>query len=726
MTISRSNGRIPPDSSQWPYEAPPSADTRLGISLSGGGVRSATFSLGVYQRLAEAGIFQRARYMSAVSGGSYLAAGLAISRALSAEGLQDATPHPWTRGSAEEGRLRRNLSYLAPGVKGRIWLFANVLYGLILNLTPLLLSAFLGGRVAGLLLREIYPGLGRTDAVDWTAIPWVLVLSAALVFLSICVVGARRFQDKAPSRGRVKESTSERWVMLLISASLLVIVLGIALPALLHVLGRSISDWFAEGLGIGDASWRLQRLLLGSFAVCFALGLGGIAVWLFRRRRLPWLRAVLAAASGIGVLLVPFVLAAETAAVRDVSLGADGPVLLGALLLILAFAVLAHNRRYSMHLFYRERLQEAFASRRVPHNDPNEDAPYAVVSIPYEEPVLLSDVAERNAARSSPAFPELIVCAAVAARGTEVPNKTWAASFTFEGEASGNARLKLSACTKEVESGDWIGGGGLTLPALMAISGAAVSPLMGRFTLPAFRFLMAVLNIRLGVWIRNPNRPIDETLPPRSQPLRRLWRYIVRGWWEPGAWYVLKEGLGLADTDSRYIYVSDGGHWENLGLTELLRRRCTHIVVVDASGDPGLGDIGRAIAVARAELGVEVRLDPRPTSPGRAELAESPFAVGSFRYPDGQEGDIYYARSVLWESAPSDLHLFAAQEHPFPNHPMSNQFLTGELFDAYRALGWAVGEELVSAISLPPASFDERRSPTAADVRGDAEERALT
>jgi hypothetical protein len=63
---------------------------------------------------------------------------------------------------------------------------------------------------------------------------------------------------------------------------------------------------------------------------------------------------------------------------------------------------------------------------------------------------------------------------------------------------------------------------------------------------------------------------------------------------------------------------------------------------------------------------------------------------------------------VLWDGAPSDLHLFATREALFPNHPTSNQFLSGELFDAYRALGWAVGEELVEQLWLPDAEFDER------------------
>jgi len=220
---------------------------------------------------------------------------------------------------------------------------------------------------------------------------------------------------------------------------------------------------------------------------------------------------------------------------------------------------------------------------------------------------------------------------------------------------------------------------------------------------------MAVMNIRLGVWIRNPTRQPEESVSEEARLLTRLRRYVVRGWLEPGAWYVLKEGLGLVDARGRYIYVSDGGHWENLGLTELLRRRCTHIIVVDASGDRTLGDVGRAMSVARAELGVEFRLDPRATLPDESNLAERPVAIGSFWYTDGQRGDIFYARSVLWKGAPSDLHLFASHEHRFPNHPTSNQFLSGELFDAYRALGWAVGGQLVGELNLPQKRFDEPR-----------------
>jgi hypothetical protein len=210
--------------------------------------------------------------------------------------------------------------------------------------------------------------------------------------------------------------------------------------------------------------------------------------------------------------------------------------------------------------------------------------------------------------------------------------------------------------------------------------------------------------------VRNPAKAaVNVSLPPKSRPLRRARRYVARGWREPGAWYVLKEALGLANAGGRYVYVSDGGHWENLGLTELLRRRCTHIIAVDASGSAGLGDVGRALAIARADLGVDVQLDPRRTSPNGDGLAASPVASGTFQYPDGQDGELHFARCVLWEDAPVDLHLFAEHERRFPNHPTTNQFLSGEVFDAYRALGWAVGGRLVEQVRLPPRAFDEAR-----------------
>jgi hypothetical protein len=716
MTASSESTNGRPGAEGWGFELPRSEQTRIGISLSGGGIRSATFSLGVYQRLAEAGIFQRARFLSAVSGGGYLACGLAISHATFDARNAHGHPPPWWRGSPEAASLRRNLSYLAPEGEGRLWLGANLLYGVILNLAPLVLGAYAIGHLVGFVLQKLYPGIGH-DNVDVSAAMWVAVAIGAAVALAVLAVGWRRFFDKykqgreAPTRF-ASPKTSTYPLMVAAAATGLLVVMPLAVDALAPLTSADKLD----ELGIAEFPWRVQRILLGLVGVVAALGLGAVALWLQSRRRFRLLRSVLAAIAGGAVLLVPFTLATETGAVMAWSFERDGVMLIIAAIVIVLFAVFAHNRRYSMHLFYCERIQEAFALQRFPSDSGEIEAK----PISYQQRIPLSKVAAENRRRTEAGdepFPNLVVCAAVAARGSEVPSRAWAASFTFEGERSGNQRLGLQASTTEFEKGDWIGGGGLTLPSMMAISGAALSPMMGRFTLPAFRFLMAVMNIRLGVWLRNPNEEFEPDLPRDAPRIRRAWRYVKRGWREPGAWYVLKEGLGRAGARGKFIYVSDGGHWENLGLTELLRRRCTNIVAVDASGAATLADIGRAMSVARAELGIEFKFDPRPTAPGEDGLATSPVAVGTFEYPDGQRGDIAFARCVLWDGAPADLQMFAAENRLFPNHPTANQFLSGEVFDAYRALGYAVGIDLAGKVGLPPARQDEPRTDDGSAMR---------
>jgi hypothetical protein len=679
-----------------------SADDRIkiGICLSGGGIRSATFSLGVCQRLMETGELQRAQFLSAVSGGSYLAAALAISNAEAAKDPNVSDSQPWSRGSPEESELRQNLSYLAPGGTGRLWLGANLLYGVILNLLPLVLGAYISGRILGVALGFAYPGIG-SGPTDWDALAWVLAGAALLVASAVMVVARRRLLERSdPPRSSV--GSGELVVMWLLLAAGGILLLVVALPVIIDLLGRLSLNGVSD-LGSVGGNFSIRRLILGLALVVVSLGLGGIALWLLHRRRLPLLRGIFAYLSGGGIMVAPFLLGAEAGADRGWSNGTDVPLLLAMFGVIAVFGLFVHNSRYSMHLFYRERLQEAFAFRRV-----ERDGSVKVEPIPYEEPIFLSKVAKSNEERSGgigPKFPELVMCAAIAARGSEVPNKTWAASFTFEGDGSGNRRLGIWAPTSDFEASRRKGGDDLTLPAIMAISGAAVSPLMGRFTLPAFRFLMAMMNIRLGVWIRNPNRRKEALGPQGEGRLSSLGRSIVRRWKEPGSFYVLKEGLGQVSANGQYIYVSDGGHWENLGLTELLRRECTHVIAVDASGDPGLGDIGRAMSVARAELGVEFDLDPRDTLPRGEDLPASPIVEGTFTDADNRVGQIYYCRSVLWRDAPSDLHLFKAHDSRFPNHPTSNQFLSGELFDAYRGLGWAVGKQLTDLLKekVPPA-----------------------
>jgi hypothetical protein len=212
------------------------ARTRIGVCFSGGGIRAATFALGVYQQLAEQGVMSRARYLSAVSGGCYIAAGLAISHALSPVELCKEGPRPWAHNSPEELRLRRNLTYLAPGSKGGIWLFANLLYGLVLNLTPLLLGAFLAGRLVGNVLHVTFPGIDRFS-VRVAAFAVAAGIAAVLVLAIVPTVGSRRFLDKDRYRPRLGRR-GERVVMWLVGAAATVLALGVLLPAVIELGGN--------------------------------------------------------------------------------------------------------------------------------------------------------------------------------------------------------------------------------------------------------------------------------------------------------------------------------------------------------------------------------------------------------------------------------------------------------------------------------------------------------
>src|SRR5207302_1870602 len=112
---------------------------------------------------------------------------------------------------------------------------------------------------------------------------------------------------------------------------------------------------------------------------------------------------------------------------------------------------------------------------------------------------------------------------------------------------------------------------GLTLGTAMAISGAAVSPSMGYNSSPGVSFLMTLFNVRLGWWLGNPRT--GNELYWYTGPLMALRPLFM-------------EMFGLTSETEPWVYLSDGGHFENLGLYEMVRRRCRMIVVSDAGCDP--------------------------------------------------------------------------------------------------------------------------------------------
>ena len=130
----------------------------------------------------------------------------------------------------------------------------------------------------------------------------------------------------------------------------------------------------------------------------------------------------------------------------------------------------------------------------------------------------------------------------------------------------------------------------------MAISGAAASPNMGYHSSPIVTFLMTLFNARLGWWLGNPGQTGQDSFR-RESPKWAL---------QP----LFAEAFGWTDEHHPYVYVSDGGHFDNLGLYEMVRRRCQTIVVVDAGADPtcGFEDLSAAIRKIRSDMGIPITL----------------------------------------------------------------------------------------------------------------------
>jgi len=228
----------------------------------------------------------------------------------------------------------------------------------------------------------------------------------------------------------------------------------------------------------------------------------------------------------------------------------------------------------------------------------------------------------------------------------------------------------------------------LTLGEAIATSGAAASPNMGYHTTPAFAFLMGLLNIRLGRWVGNPysKGQLDKT-------------WLQSG---PGIalFHLLREAFGLTDKDSGYVYLSDGGHFENLGIYELVRRRCRYIIACDAGADEryGFEDLANAIRKCRTDLGIEIDLDVRQIASIDAQRYNAaPCAVGSVRYSDDEVGTILYIKSSRRAGLPSDVMHYASEHAAFPHESTADQFFSESQFESYRRLGHFLAGEILAA-----------------------------
>ncbi len=228
--------------------------------------------------------------------------------------------------------------------------------------------------------------------------------------------------------------------------------------------------------------------------------------------------------------------------------------------------------------------------------------------------------------------------------------------------------------------------GGTTLGGAITVSGAAANPNMGYSSSPLLSVIMMLFNARLGAWLPNPG-DAGKKCWTKAGPT-----FSVRPF--------IDEAFGLTTDTSAWVNLSDGGHFDNLGLYEMVLRRCSNIVVVDASADPNFhfDDLGNAIRKIYVDMGVPIDFPNGLPISKTPTAASRHVAIGSIRYSavDGKvaDGTLVYIKSSLTGNEPEDVRNYAAQNTSFPHQPTSDQWFDESQFEAYRRLGYHVVEEI--------------------------------
>ncbi len=265
---------------------------------------------------------------------------------------------------------------------------------------------------------------------------------------------------------------------------------------------------------------------------------------------------------------------------------------------------------------------------------------------------------------------------------------------------------------------------GITLGTAMALSGAAVSSSMGSRSSSAYAFLLTLFDLRLGMWLPNPARVQlpPAALEPSHGLLSRVARRSESDWQAPAAEQarasagdaaldqlrphlnspkplntlksLFQEMFSKVDDQGEALYLSDGGHFDNLGLYEMLRRRCKCILVIDVGSDPDYSftDLGAAIRRANIDLDACVEFDPVPC-PGQSKLARCGL-YATIRYParpnldlEETSGELLIIKPWLPDDTPAEVRVYHAGNPSFPHDSTANQFFTESQFESYRRLG---------------------------------------
>jgi hypothetical protein len=746
----------------------------VGIALSGGGVRSAAFGLGALQALQRrTGLVHgagSARFLAAVSGGSYTAAAILMAlggplstpsrtwsgrsweladggkpdvdghptyadqtpltplmtRRLEAFGLRSTewmsvkSPDPLRPGSTESDYLRVHARYLTEGAQIKTvlsftWLIA---FSVLASVSAAVLLGWVGQLVWSLL----------NDQDRGTAI----FSGAVLLVVVGCLAILLRLRRTVVA-GRTRESE-------MLVRDVIGILVGLAVATTVAVLYVGHVDQANDWFGASRERVLSVALLLG---IGGSGSLGGVLVSLVRAQLAPrrdtsgkpsrlanaGRTALIVLVETLLLLLVPlafvaaFVLGWLDAEVmtpygRQPLVAVAGGVIASGLVI----AAVLGDSALSPHALYRNRLARAFSMLRQQHPDQPQGIDPSTQGGESEWPVRtrarlqqprLSALIPRPAGRGEQdplEIPELLICASVnisevgvAAAGSYARPIVFSPSWIYlAGEPTG--RLQTEAFERTIgRPASWFRHSfDGTVMSYVALTGAAVSPTMGKFTKTWLRAALTLLNIRLGTWIPNPASDRVQALVAKGELAPRLNLCP-----SPLLW--LRELRGRHYLASRHIYVSDGGHYENLGIVELIRRGCDEVWAFDASDDDRgtWRALSESLNLIASELGCEVKgdfgnfeADDQDSRLIRRTYAD--VTVSGLRDGKTWTAVIHVVKLGMSRETNPVIRQLAGKYRKFPYDSTLNQLYTAERFDLYRALGYDSATAAIDATGSFP------------------------
>jgi len=243
------------------------------------------------------------------------------------------------------------------------------------------------------------------------------------------------------------------------------------------------------------------------------------------------------------------------------------------------------------------------------------------------------------------------------------------ASFSMTPLRCGADRLQVGYSPTEEFAGR------VKLGQAVAVSGAAASPNMGYSTSPLVSFLLTMFNVRLGWWFPNPSKS------------KKIWQ--SKGMPPYGFPYLIYELLGLADETSNFVNVSDGGHFENLGIYELVRRRAKVIIASDGECDEDLqfGSLGNLVRICETDFGAIIDINVSSIRKQEKGLSHAHCAVGKITYSNGSMGWLIYLKASITGDEDVGVAQYRAAHPSFPHESTADQFFTEDQFESYRRLG---------------------------------------